>query len=66
MSKCSKIAYASRGDAVVAMRGIARARATRGLTGPQGAYLCSSCGCWHLTSKAGVQTEPWAKARTPR
>jgi hypothetical protein len=61
MSECSKIAYASRWIALVAMRAIARSRVTRGLTGPRGTYFCSSCRCWHLTSKARVQTPPWAK-----
>ena len=43
---------------------VARSRVTRGLTGPRGTYLCSSCRCWHLTSKARVQTPPWVKARS--
>ena len=61
MSECSKIAYVNRWEAVVALRAIARAYATRGLPGPKGAYLCSDCRRWHHTSKKGVQTEPWAK-----
>lgn len=32
----------------------------------KGTYLCSDCRRWHLTSKEGIQTEPWAKARAPR
>lgn len=64
MSECSKIPYATRWAALVAMRAIVRRYATRGLTGPKGAYLCSSCRCWHLTSKAGVQTPPWVKQRS--
>ncbi len=66
VSECSKIAYVNRWDAVVALRAIAQAYATRGLPGPKGAYLCNACRCWHLTSKAGVHTAPWAKARAPR
>ncbi|GAB3077682.1 hypothetical protein GCM10027080_24790 [Pedococcus soli] len=63
MSECSKIDYPSRGSAVHAMRAIRRRYAERGLTGPSGAYLCRSCRCWHLTSRAGVQTPPWLKTR---
>jgi len=63
MSECSKIPYASRWIALVAMRAIARSRVARGLTGPRGTYFCSSCRCWHLTSKATVQTPPWGKAQ---
>jgi hypothetical protein len=63
MSECSKIHYPSRGSAVNAMRAIRRRYAKRGLTGPSGTYLCGSCQCWHLTSKTGVQTPPWLKAR---
>jgi len=66
MSECSKIPYARRWMAVVAMRAIARSCVTRGLKGPSGAYLCRSCRCWHLTSKTGVQTPPWVKARARR
>jgi hypothetical protein len=39
VSECSKIPYTSRWFALVAMRAIARSRATRGLTGPRG-YVC--------------------------
>jgi len=63
MSECSKIPYASRWIALVAMRAIARSRVTRGLTGPRGTYFCTPCRCWHLTSKARLQTPPWLKAR---
>jgi hypothetical protein len=66
MSECSKISYADQRAAVAAMRVIARRYAVRGESGPRGAYLCSSCRCWHLTSKEGVQTPPWLKARAPR
>lgn len=63
MSECSKIPYTSRWIALVAMRAIARSRVARGLPGPRGTYFCSPCRCWHLTSKARVQTPPWVKAR---
>ena len=63
MSECSKIGYVSRWTAVVAMRAMARRYARRGVTGPKGAYFCTSCRCWHLTSKMGVQTPPWNKGR---
>ena len=63
MSNCSKLPYASRWIALVAMRAIARRRVTRGLAGPRGTYFCRSCRCWHLTSKARIQTPPWVKAR---
>jgi hypothetical protein len=63
MSECSKIPYTSRWIALVAMRAIARRSVTRGLTGPRGTYFCSSCRCWHLTSKARVQTPPGVTTR---
>ena len=66
MSECSKLPYVSRWIALVAMRAIARRHRTRGLTGPRGTYLCSSCRCWHLTSNARVQTPPWVKADSER
>jgi molybdenum cofactor biosynthesis enzyme MoaA len=66
MSECSKISYVSRRTAVRAMRAIARSYANRGLVGPKGAYFCTSCRRWHLTSKTGVQTPPWDKVRAER
>ena len=63
MSECSKIPYASRWIALLAMKAISSNRVARGLTGPEGTYLCSSCRCWHLTSKARVQTPPWLKTQ---
>ena len=66
MSDCSKVSYASRRTAVRAMRAIARSYANRGLVGPKGAYFCTSCRSWHLTSKAGVQTPPWDGVRAQR
>lgn len=63
MSECSKIPYGSRGAALFAMRGIGRAYRRRGRSGPRGAYFCSPCRCWHLTSRAGVQKSPWEKSR---
>lgn len=63
MSECSKIPYRSRGAALFAMRGIGRAYRGRGGTGPRGTYFCSSCRCWHLTSRVGVETPPWDKGK---
>ena len=61
MRTCSKVSYASRTSALLAMRAIARRMEERGRTAPKGAYLCSTCRCWHLTSVPGVQTAPWSK-----
>jgi hypothetical protein len=66
MLNCAKIQYASRRDALLALRAISRAYARRGLRGPQGAYLCEVCGRWHLTSAKQVQTAPWMKAQATR
>lgn len=66
MLSCSKVAYANRRDALLALRAISRAYARRGLRGPQGAYLCQPCGRWHLTSARRVQTAPWMRARASR
>jgi hypothetical protein len=63
VSECLKVSYCSRGEALFAMRVIARAYRRRGGTGPRGAYFCGSCRCWHLTSRVGVQTPPWEKGR---
>jgi hypothetical protein len=66
MHSCSKVAYANRRDALLALRAISRAYARRGYRGPQGAYLCRPCGRWHLTSAKRVQTAPWMKGRPTR
>lgn len=63
MLSCSKVAYANRRDALLALRAISRAYARRGLRGPQGAYLCRPCGRRHLTSQMRVQPAPWTKGR---
>jgi hypothetical protein len=62
MSECSKIPYRSRGAALFAMRAIDRAYRRRDRTGLRGIYFCSSCRCWHLTSRAGVQKPPWERS----
>ena len=66
MSECSKVPYANRWLATSAMRAIARRHAARGLKAPTGAYLCSSCRCWHLTSKPTSQVPPRDKVRVRR
>jgi hypothetical protein len=66
MSDCSKISYVHRWEAVVAMRAIARAYTARGAQGPRGAYFCSACRRWHLTSRDALQAAPWTKARATR
>lgn len=66
MLDCSKIAYANRWQALVAMRVISRAYEERGRQGPRGVYLCRPCGSWHVTSAKRVQTAPWTKPRTTR
>jgi hypothetical protein len=63
MSECSKICYPTRAAATIAMRPIARRYAAHGLKRPTGAYFCSACKGWHLTSKSGTQVAPWEKAR---
>ena len=50
MSDCSKIPFASRTKATIAMSAIRRKKTARGLKGPTGAYLCGPCKSWHLTS----------------
>ena len=66
MSDCSKIPFASRTKATIAMRAIRRKKTARGLKGPTGAYLCGPCKSWHLTSKSTTQTPPWEKVRGAR
>jgi hypothetical protein len=63
MSECSKICYLTRAAATIAMRPIARQYAARGLKSPTGAYFCSACKGWHLTSKSATQVAPWERAR---
>lgn len=63
MLNCAKVAYANRREALLALRAISRAYARRSRRGPQGAYLCQSCGQWHLTSVKRIQTPPWMKGR---
>jgi hypothetical protein len=56
MSECSKIPYATRWIALVAMRAIARSRVARGLTGPRGTYFCSLSGAG--TSRPRRESRP--------
>jgi hypothetical protein len=63
MEHCSKVCYPNRGAALNAMRAIQRKKSANGLKSPQGAYLCAACRRWHLTSKPGIQTPPWARKR---
>ena len=60
---CSKLPYRTQWMALCAMRAIVRKRQGRTVKVPTGAYLCSQCRCWHLTSKSGIQTPPWDKRR---
>lgn len=39
--------------ALCAMRAIVREYQGQNVKVPTGAYLCSQCRCWHLTSKSG-------------
>lgn len=63
MSDCSKIHYPSRGAAIRAMRAITRRYRDRARVCEAGAYFCSLCRGWHLTSKSGTQAPPWARGR---
>lgn len=58
---CGKTRYPNRWSALHAMKAIVLKRPNGKI--PRGAYLCSSCGSWHLTSKRGVQTPPWEKTK---
>jgi hypothetical protein len=66
MSDCTKIPYASRNAATIAMRAIGRKKIARGLKGPIGAYFCGACKHWHLTSKSVTRTPPWEKVQRGR
>lgn len=59
MSTCTKISYADRAKALLALNAIGRAMKRKGRRGPRGAYLCASCRAWHLTSARGIQSPPW-------
>lgn len=61
MSSCSKVSYPTKIAAVLAIHAIQRRNAARDRKGPTGAYICSACKRWHLTSKSGTQTPPWER-----
>lgn len=59
MSVCAKIPYPTRGSAEFALRAIHGVSLTRGRKPPTGAYFCTPCRQWHLTSKSKSQVPPW-------
>lgn len=63
MATCSKIPYRSLQAAKVALHAVRRSARVTGRRPPTGAYLCSICRAWHLTSKSRIQRPPWAKGR---
>lgn len=63
---CSKLPYRTQWMALCAMRAIVRKCRGRDVKVPTGAYLCSECRCWHLTSKSRTQAPPWETRRTKR
>jgi hypothetical protein len=63
---CSKQPYRTQWMALCAMRAIIRKRQGQDVKVPTGAYLCSECRRWHLTSKSGSQMPPWGKGRAKR
>lgn len=63
MSSCTKVCYPTRHAAMTAMRAIIRRCAGREVTTPAGAYFCSGCHHWHLTSRPGVQISPWSRRK---
>ena len=50
MTHCTKIPYPSLPAARWALPRIQQSCSRRGHKVPQGAYPCSACGAWHLTS----------------
>ena len=63
---CSKRPYRTQRMAICAMRAIVHKCQGQDVKVPTGAYLCSECRCWHLTSKSGTQRPPWDKRRAAR
>ena len=65
MAVCEKKPYRTKTAAMLSLRAQQRRGAGRpnGRV-PTGAYLCSVCGLWHLTSKSGTQTAPWERRAT--
>lgn len=67
MNDCLKKTYPSQVQALLALRAIQRRATGQQRTPPTGVYLCPACRrSWHLTSKSGVQTAPWARPRPSR
>ena len=63
MSVCSKIPYETLWSAELALRAIQKMASARGLKPPTGAYFCSTCHRWHLTSKSKTRVPQWARHR---
>lgn len=61
MFTCTKVSYADRTKALIALNAIGRAMKRKGRQGPRGTYLCASCRAWHLTSSPGIQSPPWRR-----
>lgn len=60
MAECTKKLYKVRREALLALRAIRRRAEARACKAPTGAYFCTPCRGWHLTSKSRTQVPPWA------
>jgi hypothetical protein len=63
MGQCSKVRYASKAQAELALKHVQLSCRRRGRTVPTGSYWCAGCRSWHLTSKSPSRSAPWDQRR---
>jgi hypothetical protein len=66
MTECTKRLYETQWAATRALLAVQPKMERLHRKVPTGAYFCSTCRGWHLTSKSKTQIPPWARRRAPQ
>ena len=64
MPSCTKFNYASQARSALPRSAPSLRRHAADSLDPKGAYHCSTCRRWHLTSAPRIQTPPWITRHT--